>query len=283
MKKLILPIFIAITTTLFFSCDKIDTPIAQQETTGVDTTDTNGTTIVVRRILMEEFTGHYCSNCPAGAAEMQRLAGVYGEQIIPISLHAGDVTFNEPQTGSGKYETDFRTTAGSAYATQFPPAGLPKGMISRVNSGTGYDINQWEAEFLALKDEVPIAEITIVNAYNAATREVTIEIETEWLLDGGSGTAYKIQVGITEDHIIDWQLDGSTNVPDYDHRHVFRGDVNSTWGESISTSTQGSKDNKSYTFTLDAGWNADNCEVVAFIYKDTPDYEIIQANIKHVK
>ena len=279
MKKLILPIFIAITTILFFSCDKIETPLAQTE---IDE-DTLTTPTVVRRILMEEYTGHYCTNCPEGSTEMQRLVGVYGDQIIPVSLHAGDVTFNEPHTGSGSYETDFRTPAGDAYAIQFPPNGLPKGLVSRKNAGEGFQVGQWESEFLALKDDTPLAETTIVNTYNAATREVTIDLETEWLLDGGLGTTYKIQVGIIEDHIIDWQLDGSTNVPDYDHRHVFRGAVNNVWGETVSTTSQGSKDTKSYTYTLNAGWNADNCEVVAFIYKDSPNYEIMQANIKYVK
>lgn len=280
MKKLILPIFIAITTSFFFSCDKIDIPLVSEDTT--EENDTSST-VVVRRILMEEYTGHYCTNCPQGATEMQRLVGIYGDQLIPISLHAGDVTFNEPHTGSGSYETDFRTPAGDAYAIQFPPNGLPKGMVSRINAGEGFQVNQWESEFLALKDIAPLAEITIVNTYNSTTREVTIEIETEWLLDGGAGTTYKLQVGVIEDHIIDWQLDGSTNVPDYDHRHVFRGAVNTTWGEAVSTTSQGSKDNKTYSYTLDAGWNADNCEIVAFIYKDAPNYEVMQANIEHVK
>jgi hypothetical protein len=282
MKKLILPIFLVITTSLFFSCDKIETPLVAEEPGGVVDPNDTVSAPVVRRILMEEFTGHYCTNCPLAATEMERLVGVYGSQIIPISLHAGNVTFNQPQTGSGKYETDFRTPDGDAYATLFQPFGLPSGMVSRRNSGTAIPYAQWEAEILSIKDDAPIAEITITNVYNSSTKEVSIEIETEWLLDGGSGVDYKIQVGIIEDHIIDWQLDNNVNVPDYEHRHVYRGAVNTTWGEAISTTTQGSKDNKSYSYTLDSGWNPDNCEVVAFIYKDAPDYEIMQANIKHV-
>lgn len=278
MKKLILPIFIVITTSLFFSCDKIDTPLVDDGGAPPPPPE-----IVVRRVLMEEYTGHYCSNCPQGAAEMQRLVGVYGEQIIPISLHAGDVTFNEPHTGSGSYETDFRTTAGDAYATLFQPFGLPSGMVSRRNAGTAIPFAQWEAEIITvIQDTTPLAEITITNTYNASTREVTVKVDTEWLLDGGSGVAYKLQVGIIEDHILDWQLDGTTDVEFYEHRHVFRGAINTTWGEAVSTTSLGSTDTKTYTYTLDAGWNADNCEIVAFIYKDAPDYEVMQANIEHV-
>ena len=278
MKNRITPILIIITTLFFIGCDKIDTPLA-------DPSSGNGgdDTTIARRILMEEFTGHYCTNCPQGADEMARLVGVYGKQIIPISLHAGDQTFNEPHPGSGKYETDFRTPAGNAYAIQFQPFGLPSGMVSRESTGTAIPFSQWEAKIITLKDLAPIAEITINTTYNSGTREVSIDIETEWLLDGGS-TDYKLQVYIIEDHIIDWQLNGSTDVANYEHRHVFRGAINTTWGEAITTATtQGSKDNKSYTKILNAGWNEDNCEIVAFIYKQGPDYEVMQANIEHVK
>jgi len=285
MKKLFIPILITIvsvvTISTFTSCDKIETPVVKTDDTDDD--DTTQTEVVVRRILMEEYTGHYCSNCPAGATEMQRLVGVYGSQVIPISLHAGNTTFNEPHTGSGSYETDFRTTDGNAYATLFQPFGLPSGMVSRKNAGAAIAFSQWEAEIISIKDDEPIAEITIINTYDAANREVSIDVETEWLLDGGAGNSYKLQVYIIEDHITDWQLDGSTNVSDYDHRHVFRGAVNTTWGEAVSTTSLGSKDNKTYTYTLDAGWNADNCEIVAFIYKEAPNYEVMQANIEHVK
>lgn len=282
MKKLFLPLIATILTMLFFGCDKVETPLVVQDEGPTDTTTTT-TDVAVRRILLEEYTGHFCTNCPQGAAEVKRLVGVYGEQVIPISLHAGDQTFNQPQTGSGSYETDFRTPDSDIYATIFPPGGLPKGMVSRINTGAPFQVSQWEAEIIALKDIAPIAEITITNTYNPSNREVTIEVETEWLSDGETGVTYKLQVGITEDHLIDWQLDDGVDVPDYDHRHVYRGAINSTWGEDIPTTISGSKDVKSYTYTLDAAWNEDNCEIFAFIYKDSPDYEVMQANIEYVK
>lgn len=278
MKQITQTIVAIIITAIFYSCDKIDHPLQE----GNIIVDDGDTTVVKRRILMEEFTGHFCSNCPQGAAEMQRLVDVYGEQIIPVSLHAGNITFNAPHTGAGSYETDFRTPAGNDYATTFQPFGLPSGMVSRLNGATAIPFAQWESELLSIKDTPPLAEVTIETSYNNTTRVVTADIETEWLLDGGSDN-YKLQVYIIEDHITDWQLDGSTDVPDYDHRHVLRGAVNTTWGEAINSTVQGSKDNKSYTYTLAGNWNEDNCEIVAFIYKEGPDYEVIQANIHHVK
>ncbi len=279
MKKIIIPIFTVILTSLFSSCDYVKDPLQS----GVQTIANDSLT--VRRVLIEEFTGHYCSNCPEAATEANRLVGVYGSQIIPIAIHAGDPAFNDPHPGTGMYETDFTTSDGDAYATGFSliGQGLPNGIVSRLNNASLVPFANWETEFLTVKDLAPVAEINITSAYNTSNREVTIDVETEWLLDGETGTNYSLQVWMIEDHIIDWQYNLGVNDPNYEHRHVFRGAVNTTWGEAIATTTQGSKDNKSYTYTLNAAWDEDNCEIVAFVYKDSPDYEIMQANIEHVK
>jgi len=277
MKKIIIPIITIAVTSLFFSCDKVDNPL--QDSASI-TNDTS--TVVKRRILLEEFTGHYCTNCPQGAAEASRLVGVYGSQLIPVSIHS-DPSFAVPHTGAGSYETDFRTASGDIYYSTWGVNGIPKGIVSRVNNAAPTSLGQWESEIIALKDLDPLAEVSITTSYNTGTREVTANIDTEWLLDGGSGTNYKLQVYIIEDHIVDWQLDNGVDISNYDHRHVLRAVVNTTWGETIATSTQGSTDSKSYTYTLDAGWDEDHCEIVAFVYKEGPDYEVIQANIEHVK
>ncbi|PCI99884.1 MAG: hypothetical protein COB15_03605 [Flavobacteriales bacterium] len=283
MKKLILPIFAIITVISFNSCEKVDTP---QENAVIEAG--------ARRIIIEEFTGHYCSNCPQGAAEIERLVNVYGDQIIPISLHAGDQTFNEPHidpvTGAPihiigtdtLYSTDFRTTDGNTYASTFDPFGLPSGIVSRQNGATATAVSQWESEILAIKDIPQIADIEITIVYDSLTRIVTADIETNWLTNAVSGNNYKLQVYLIEDHVIDWQLDGTTDVPNYEHNHVFRGAVNTTWGESITATTQGTSTTETYSYTLNSEWNEDNCEVVAFIYKESPSYEVMQANIQHV-
>jgi thiol-disulfide isomerase/thioredoxin len=88
MRKIILPLLTVIAAINFHSCDYIENPIEA----GI-TPQTLDSTKVVRRILMEEFTGHFCTACPAAAVELERLVGVYGDQIVPIALHAGSTNF----------------------------------------------------------------------------------------------------------------------------------------------------------------------------------------------
>ena len=270
MKKIFISILV-ITTTFIISCDKIEDPIQTGGSEGGDTTS------IKRRILIEEFTGQICTACPDGAREIERLVAIYGDQLIPVSVHAGAFAHNGPDAN------EFTTTVGDDLDGTFGIQSWPIGLVSRVNNADKYDRFQWEPEINSIKDDSPIADVTITNSYNTATRNVSIQVDTEWLENGGSGVNYKLQVYVIEDHIIAYQLDNGTDVADYDHRHVLRGAVNTSWGTPIPTTTSSTTDTQIFNYTLNASWDETNCEVVAFIYKEGPDYEIMQANIEHIE
>jgi hypothetical protein len=276
MKKLFIPLIVII-TIISVSCDKIDNPIQTSQSDGPDTSST-----IKRRILIEEFTGQLCTYCPGGAREIERLISVYGDQIIPVSIHAG--AYANP--GNGAWN-DFRTTAGDDIFTTFGQVGFPASVISRVNNANVYTPHaSWEPQIILIKDDEPVAEITITNSYNTSTREVGIQVDTEWLKNGDVGVDYKLQVFIIEDHIIAQQKDIDATpeiVPNYDHRHMLRAGVNTSWGTAITNTTMNSIDTQNFTYTLDPTWNEANCEVVAFLYKSVPDYEVMQVNIAHVQ
>lgn len=45
----------------------------------------------VRRAVVEEYTGTWCGNCPRGIVGLQRLTEDFGDRVIPIAVHSGDV------------------------------------------------------------------------------------------------------------------------------------------------------------------------------------------------
>ncbi|MFW6019944.1 MAG: hypothetical protein ACOCPM_05120, partial [Bacteroidales bacterium] len=81
--SLILSILIASTITMIFfnSCDQIDPPYKENIT--FENKDT------VRNVVLEEFTGHLCVNCPSAGAIIHDMKDTYGENLIVISVHAG--------------------------------------------------------------------------------------------------------------------------------------------------------------------------------------------------
>ena len=103
----------------------------------------------VKNILIEDFTGHLCQNCPDAARELEAIHDVYGAQIIGLAIHVGN-TFARPYPLSeAKFTYDFRSKWGEELDNLFniTDAGLPKGMINRIGYPNDHrkDKGQWLA------------------------------------------------------------------------------------------------------------------------------------------
>jgi hypothetical protein len=284
------------------ACDYVSNPYESSDPLGagnslVDTIPLD-TTLVdnvhERVVLLEDYTGHKCTACPQAATQASLLKQTYGEQLVVIGVHAG--FFATPTTPAGapagSYLVDFRTTAGEEYdsPTYFgiSNAGNPNGMINRKDyTPTTYDhikpYSSWNTEISALLAITPLADLTVGITYDSASRQMTIKTITEFVSSSLTSANYKLIVMITQDSIIDWQLDGTTHVSNYVHRHVLRDNVNSTWGSSLINGSfpAYSHITRSFTYSLPTAYNgntcdADHCYVAAFIY-DATTYEVIQA------
>lgn len=234
-----------------------------------------------RFIVLEEFTGHTCNNCPAGAREIKRLQGVYGDQLIPIAIHSGN--FAEPATSGSQFRTDFRVDGGhgETYLSDLNISALPQGIISRTTPN-GRQINQWETDFLAIQGDAPIARLDITNYYSPGDTIVRAQIEIEWLTT--STESFNLQLHLLESKIVDWQLDGSTILSDYEHNHALRKVVNGTYGKPLQAAVAGEKEVIQYITTFKSEWVPDNMNVVAFIFNGDPSsYEIMQGNSADIK
>ncbi|MFH0867543.1 MAG: Omp28 family outer membrane lipoprotein [Bacteroidota bacterium] len=264
------------------SCDKIDPPYKEAEAQ-------DGDTLVKRNFLLEEFTGHLCPNCPQGAIVAQQLKDVYGERLIIVSIHASD-EFAAP--GSGEFNYDFRSQTGNDIFGFFPPFGFPSGLVSRTGwplpENTLLNKDSWGSRIESLKDFAPVMSIELSMVYDTVTRKVDATIECNVLTDF-SGT-YKIAAYITEDSIVHAQM--TENDPehtdniihDYVHRHVLRGSMNGTWGDTLVSGniTTNQEFVKNSSATLNAEWNEKQCYVVVFVY-DAENYEIMQVEEKKIK
>lgn len=233
-----------------------------------------------RFVLLEEFTGHKCTFCPRGTREIVRLDGIYGDTLIPVGIHAGGFAF--PETGTGKFFTDFRVDGGhgETYNGLFKVSAYPSGIVCRLGNATGND--QWEQDIRSLKNDSPIASLKMTNYYSSAQNAVRSNLEVTWLTTRPE--TYNLQVYLVEDHIIDWQLDLGVENPTYDHRHVLRKVVNDTFGKELKAAVNGDSEKFEYIFSADPSWKSDDLEVIAFIYNtDENNREVIQANAAYVK
>jgi hypothetical protein len=272
---------------LFFlaSCDTVKDPIPPQ-----DPGNGNGDGPVLRRILLEDFTGHLCNNCPQATATGLQLQELYEDRVVLVGVHAGPSNFVAPLDPSpdGSYTTDFRTEAGNTYATTYGVNFLPVGMISRrtINGTRLHSHNAWAERVASVVEEEAafdmwFSELNYDNGSGSVSGQVKVAV-----LQPTTGV-HNLTIYLTEDHVVDWQLNSAVtppNVPDYEHRHVLRANLNGTWGEELIATSANTGDTLTYQIEEQAvsnSWNMANCSLVAYIYQTTND-EVLQVVEKKI-
>jgi hypothetical protein len=247
----------------------------------------------VRKVLLEEFTGHSCGNCPRAAEELKSILCQWGDRVVPIAVHAG--FFALPQPASSMYSPDYRTPEGDAYNSFFGNSaqGLPNGLVNRRNTGGGYPQGHtsWAAQVAAILALPPDALIDMQNTYSEGSRTVTASIDIT-VANALSGGPYSVIVSLTEDSIIGWQKDyelndpvNGENIEGYAHMHMLRTNFNGTWGQQVGGGgglSAGQVINVSYSLQLSEGWNDRHCNVVAYLYREA-DRQVVQAEIRPVR
>lgn len=269
---------------LFSACDKIEEPYLVStgtiDTAACPAPEFPVTGNPVKRVLLEDYTGHTCVNCPGAAVIAHDLKEQYGDQLVVIAVHAG--FFAKPNT-SGNYTYDFRTTAGTAWDDQFGigKIGNPNGMVNRRKINNTFVIPPagWSGAVDAMVAETPQLDIRIINEYTAAGNKLCTHVQTKFL--EAIDRNLKLIVAITEDSIVAPQrnndpLIGTTpEILDYVHMHVLRGTITSTWGTPVADDGTSAIVN-SYKYLFNSVMKPKNCTVVAFVY-DADTYEVLQA------
>ena len=272
MKKFYLLIIIVFA---LWSCDKIEPPYTEEGSVA----ETG------KKVLIEDFTGHLCNNCPRAHRELEHLKSIYGDQLISIGIHVGN--FAQPLT-ENYFGEDFRTETGNELNDFFgaDDAGLPNGMVNmrKVNGNYLLSYTEWGSVVATILAEPQKLDLTTTAEFDTATRKLDVTVTAKVLKYFKADEGLKICVYLTEDSIVGWQKDaeneGGEDIPDYVHRHVLRGSLNGTWGETINIdpTVYGSEtDYKITGFSVDTSYNYKQCYVIPFVY-DAKTLEIIQAD-----
>lgn len=278
MRKFLLPVLLL---SALSGCDIVNAPTGE-----VVTPQQPGGDTVKRNVLLEDCTGFLCNNCPDAAIRAMQLKAIYGDRLVVVGVHMMN-SFAEPQSGTN-YLTDFRTPAGMAYEDEFDITALPIGLVNRkpYNGSIRVSRYSWSTAVADMIDQQAALDLQIdtlvldplANTVSGTVRAVLLQPLT---------TPHNITLYLTEDHVIDWQLNNQANppdVPNYDHRHVLRGALNGTWGEPfMGTGTQVG-DTVSLTFSHPLPpapatvLDPDNCALVAYVYSTAgaDKYEVKQ-------
>lgn len=240
----------------------VDTPVAEQK----------------KQVLVEEFSGVKCVNCPAGSDAIQVLAGIYGEQLVAVSIHAGFFSTPYPEN---RY--DFQTQNGYALLDYLgQPLGFPTAVINRKQfpGQDALQLNQreWAGAIAEELMEPPSVKIDIQNTFDLNTRRLQVEIDL-YLQERMEEEDVRLSVLVMEDQIKDFQLTPEGKIGDYDHRHVFREMLTDFRGIQLTEPLlAGEKISKGFQMDLPEEWVVENCSVIAFVSLNGEVKEVLQAH-----
>jgi len=210
MKKIIIILAAAFTWVLLIpSCDIEDEPFlvpAGSSGTGP------GPGEAVKKVLLEDYTGHKCPNCPEAAVLAQNLKSIYKEQLVLLTVHAG---FYSTPDATGEFTADLRTPEGTEIHNYYGFYAYPAGLVNRseYKSSTVLFISDWEGAVEEQASMDPQAEIVLSTTYDEGSRTLSCKTETEFLEDL-TGTYY-ICIFVTESDIIAPQKDEQGVIADY--------------------------------------------------------------------
>ena len=299
MKKIYYITIISL-AVLFTSCDYVANPYPAKNANISDTTSCSISAFPavashIKKILMEDFTAHTCTNCPKAARSIHIVDSIYPGQINTVAVHCSSLaapssSFDAADPGS--YMDDYRTTLGTTYDNSFGASayGLPEAMINRKDYNMVtlshlklYPFSSYVAGIFA---ESSVVDLQINLNYDVSTRKICCAIRDSFLT-AVTGN-YKLVALITQDSIIGWQDDADhnpSNVSNYVFNHVLRDAITSTgaWGEPLigNGASAGLKQIRHFGYTIPAAFKninciPRNCHIVAYIY-NTATYEIIQS------
>lgn len=238
-----------------------------------------------RVVLIEEFTGKGCTNCPKGSRELDNLLLQFPDNLVAVSIHAG--FFANPQFFPlGVY--DFRTDEGEfLYDYLGPNFGYPAGVVDRTPFGGELQIslNQWASAISSEIQVAPAVDIVVERTYDEETRLLTVTVSGI----GKENVTGEIRVSVmlTETGIVDAQDDQEAGgiVEDYVHKHVLRDMLTPAAGAPLFSDgiSSGQSFNATYSSTLNTAWIADSMEIVAFVSAvNGANFPVLQAASTHV-
>lgn len=245
--------------SLLFACSSVDednrfieieTPVAPGDST---------TNIITKNVLIEDFTGQMCQNCPLAGKVIEELHGTYNDStLIPVAIYSGKPGMCIPVGKKGSLTTD----EGQEYFETWGLNNQPIGLVNR--NGGPLDKSVWPAKvFEFSQQEAPLA-MDVKTKLSADGKTINVHL----VVTPVKSVSGKLQLWVTEDNIVGIQkMPDGKPVKDYVHNHVFRTSVNGTWGEAAQF-TENAVFEKEYVVNVAEDWNAENIHIVAFVYND---------------
>lgn len=227
-----------------------------------------------RVVLIEDFTGQNCVNCPDAHEVIEQLQEQFPGTVVAVSIHAGGFGISTERTDFSVDYIGLMTDDGNYYNDSWGINSWPAGVINRRGGATEYD--KWAS---LVRDE--LARPTDL-AINVEAAVIGTKVMTDITLEPAGNITGKLYVWVLESGIVARQRNTQTTVRDYVHNNVYRATLTGRDGKDVDL-----RSGVHQTFSFDTEvvyndherWNPENLSIVAFVADDSG---VQQAAIKAV-
>lgn len=265
----------------------------------------------IKKVVLEEYTGAGCGNCPLGIRAIENLQGMYSDNFIPVTLRAyEDPLYSAPAVNYAAFLHLNAAPSGRINRGGILSPMLQNGSQGYTFFGRGITMDDGQEAYLwadAVQNEmaVPaIAEVTFSPAYDAATGALEVPVDVRFAIDRKE-TSVGVFAVVVEDNLPtvqtnyfsaindpilgEWGLGGmygQQRVTSWRADDVTRYVVN---GTSFNGTTMDRSDftaGETYSITLSAVLpdktisNPENCKVVVMLI-DNSTGRVINADVAH--
>ena len=240
----------------------------------------------LKNVLIEEFTGVKCPNCPDGHNIVATIQNANPSRVIAIGYYPFGQAQTEPLKDLTK--ADFRIADATELSTllggiQF----LPIAAVDRKMFGGAILTARtlWSSNVQARLAVATPINMQLSVSYDDATREAIIKTTLKYT--SALSTKHNISLAIYENNLVDAQEYPTYIDSSYTFKHVLRDVITPVGGasvlDSLTTKAAGLVFEKTILYTLPAKWNPSNCKIVAFVHDAAATKEVYQVIEKSVK
>ena len=229
-------------------------------------------------VLIEDFTGVTCSNCPAAHDDIlvPLENGNPAGRVNVMEMFVND--FSQTSPNPGELYGGFRDSVATSIETNVYNAlfFMPIAGIDRMPGGADcYGLNNaqipktdWNVTAtaqLAMSDSL---NVLVTSTFDSASRIATVVAKVTYL--DTTVSLQNLSIAVVEDSFTDLQ-EFPTNVAEYNYNGVFRDLITSVpFGDplmpALSPKEAGRVIQKVYHYNLRSAWKAKHCRVIAFVH-----------------
>ena len=216
-----------------------------------------------KNVVLEEFTGIYCTFCPDGHVVAQGLHDTYPNDVFLINIHTGG--YSNPNSPS---HPDFNSNHGAAIAANSGLAGYPAGTVNRhvfpnitpqgSPGTTALSRSDWGTASTDIMSQASPVNVAAQASYDMSTGVLTVNTETYFTATHTSSAF--LHVAVLQNNVPGPQTGAQTynpgNIipgpwsPTYNHQHMLKYLMDGANGIELNVTTAGTFIPNTHTWTV---------------------------------